>query len=486
MKSIRLFFAAFALPLALALAGCSKEYDDTELRNKISSLESRIAELESLKTTMSGIQTTVANLEKKLSVTAVKTDPANGNVTISFSDGSTATLTSGKVVSVKEIDGVLYWAIDGEVVKDPSGTPIPVTDEDNIDFRVATDGTLEYTVDGGKTWIPVKGTADEPGILVSETDESYIVEFADGSTFVLPKLLPFSLQVQLPESLVIAKGKTLELPYTVTGVASDDTVELGVIGATEGLEVNFAATTNATGSILVTNKSVEKGEVALVLYATNHSGQSDICSLSFTAEGSSDPNPDDPDQPGDSGFSAFLGNWTSKAGTLALAAYPEVENAYLFTYSGFGSTQIPALYSEAEDALCFGSMELATDGNWTYYFAAIDSDDYIELGGEDGEEILAYAKQAKDGVLTIVGNEYDAVYEGKTYHEVIVSLSILGYLSKKEGTNDVGWYSFQDVTPMALPATFNASAVTGGAPVRLDAARLVSGKKPVPAQFKVR
>lgn len=480
MKSIRLFFAAFALPLALALAGCSKEYDDTELRNKISSLESRIAELESLKTTMSGIQTTVANLEKKLSVTAVKTDPANGNVTISFSDGSTATLTSGKVVSVKEIDGVLYWAIDGEVVKDPSGTPIPVTDEDNIDFRVATDGTLEYTVDGGKTWIPVKGTADEPGILVSETDESYIVEFADGSTFVLPKLLPFSLQVQLPESLVIAKGKTLELPYTVTGVASDDTVELGVIGATEGLEVNFAATTNATGSILVTNKSVEKGEVALVLYATNHSGQSDICSLSFTAEGS-----DEPVQPGGSGYSACLGSWTSAAGTLVLAEYPEVENAYQFAYSGFGDVTIPAVYSQEKDAICFGTSEIGTNGNWTYYFVAFDSDDYIEMGGPEGDEFLAFG-QVKDGVLTIVGNEYDAVYEGKTYHEVIVSLSILGYLSKKEGTNDVGWYSFQDVTPMALPATFNASAVTGGAPVRLDAARLVSGKKPVPAQFKVR
>lgn len=480
MKSIRLFFAAFALPLALALAGCSKEYDDTELRNKISSLESRIAELESLKTTVSGIQTTVANLEKKLSVTAVKTDPANGNVTISFSDGSTATLTSGKVVSVKEIDGVLYWAIDGEVVKDPSGTPIPVTDEDNIDFRVATDGTLEYTVDGGKTWIPVKGTADEPGILVSETDESYIVEFADGSTFVLPKLLPFSLQVQLPESLVIAKGKTLELPYTVTGVASDDTVELGVIGATEGLEVNFAATTNATGSILVTNKSVEKGEVALVLYATNHSGQSDICSLSFTAEGS-----DEPVQPGGSGYSACLGSWTSAAGTLVLAEYPEVENAYQFAYSGFGDVTIPAVYSQEKDAICFGTSEIGTNGNWTYYFVAFDSDNYIEMGGPEGDEFLAFG-QVKDGVLTIVGNEYDAVYEGKTYHEVIVSLSILGYLSKKEGTNDVGWYSFQDVTPMALPATFNASAVTGGAPVRLDAARLVSGKKPVPAQFKVR
>lgn len=480
MKSIRLFFAAFALPLALALAGCSKEYDDTELRNKISSLESRIAELESLKTTMSGIQTTVANLEKKLSVTAVKTDPANGNVTISFSDGSTATLTSGKVVSVKEIDGVLYWAIDGEVVKDPSGTPIPVTDEDNIDFRVATDGTLEYTVDGGKTWIPVKGTADEPGILVSETDESYLVEFADGSTFVLPKLLPFSLQVQLPESLVIAKGKTLELPYTVTGVASDDTVELGVIGATEGLEVNFAATTNATGSILVTNKSVEKGEVALVLYATNHSGQSDICSLSFTAEGS-----DEPVQPGGSGYSACLGSWTSAAGTLVLAEYPEVENAYQFAYSGFGDVTIPAVYSQEKDAICFGTSEIGTNGNWTYYFVAFDSDNYIEMGGPEGDEFLAFG-QVKDGVLTIVGNEYDAVYEGKTYHEVIVSLSILGYLSKKEGTNDVGWYSFQDVTPMALPATFNASAVTGGAPVRLDAARLVSGKKPVPAQFKVR
>ena len=480
MKSIRLFFAAFALPLALALSGCSKEYDDSELRNKISSLESRIAELESLKTTMSGIQTTVANLEKKLSVTAVKTDPANGNVTISFSDGSTATLTSGKVVSVKEIDGVLYWAIDGEVVKDPSGTPIPVTDEDNIDFRVATDGTLEYTVDGGKTWIPVKGTADEPGILVSETDESYIVEFADGSTFVLPKLLPFSLQVQLPESLVIAKGKTLELVYTISGVKAGDTTELGVVGASNGIEVEIAAADNATGSILVTNKSVEKGEVALVLYATNHSGQSDICSLSFTAEGS-----DEPVQPGDSGYSACLGSWTSAAGTLVLAEYPEVENAYQFAYSGFGDVTIPAVYSQEKDAICFGTSEIGTNGNWTYYFVAFDSDNYIEMGGPEGDEFLAFG-QVKDGVLTIVGNEYDAVYEGKTYHEVIVSLSILGYLSKKEGTNDVGWYSFQDVTPMALPATFNASAVTGGAPVRLDAARLVSGKKPVPAQFKVR
>ena len=458
MKSIRLFFAAFALPLALALAGCSKEYDDTELRNKISSLESRIAELESLKTTVSGIQTTVANLEKKLSVTAVKTDPANGNVTISFSDGSTATLTSGKVVSVKEIDGVLYWAIDGEVVKDPSGTPIPVTDEDNIDFRVATDGTLEYTVDGGKTWIPVKGTADEPGILVSETDESYLVEFADGSTFVLPKLLPFSLQVQLPESLVIAKGKTLELVYTISGVKAGDTTELGVVGASNGIEVEITAADNAAGTIAITNKTVTSGEIAVVLYATNHSGQSDICSLSFTAEGSNEPV-----QPGDSGYSAFLGSWTSAAGTLVLAEYPEVE----------------------KDAICFGTSEIGTNGNWTYYFVAFDSDDYIEMGGPEGDEFLAFG-QVKDGVLTIVGNEYDAVYEGKTYHEVIVSLSILGYLSKKEGTNDVGWYSFQDVTPMALPATFNASAVTGGAPVRLDAARLVSGKKPVPAQFKVR
>lgn len=485
MKSIRLFFAAFALPLALALAGCSKEYDDTELRNKISSLESRIAELESLKTTVSGIQTTVANLEKKLSVTAVKTDPANGNVTISFSDGSTATLTSGKVVSVKEIDGVLYWAIDGEVVKDPSGTPIPVTDEDNIDFRVATDGTLEYTVDGGKTWIPVKGTADEPGILVSETDESYIVEFADGSTFVLPKLLPFSLQVQLPESLVIAKGKTLELVYTISGVKAGDTTELGVVGASNGIEVEIAAADNAAGTIAITNKTVTSGEIAVVLYATNHSGQSDICSLSFTAEGSSDPNPDDPDQPGDSGYSACLGSWTSAAGTLVLAEYPEVENAYQFAYSGFGDVTIPAVYSQEKDAICFGTSEIGTNGNWTYYFVAFDSDDYIEMGGPEGDEFLAFG-QVKDGVLTIVGNEYDAVYEGKTYHEVIVSLSILGYLSKKEGTNDVGWYSFQDVTPMALPATFNASAVTGGAPVRLYAARLVSGKKPVPAQFKVR
>lgn len=483
MKSIRLFLLTLALPLALGLAGCSKEYDDTELRNKISSLESRIAELEGLKSTVSGIQTTVSNLQKNISVTAVKTDPSTGDVTITFSDGSTATLTSGKVISVKEISGVLYWAIDGEVVKDLSGNPIPVLDDDELDFRVADDGTLEYSVDGGKTWIEVKGDAAEVGIKVTETDEAYTVEFADGSSFVLPKPLPFTLKVQLPASSVIAKGKTLELPYTITGVAADDTVELGVIGVTDGIEVKITATTNASGTIDVTNKSAKNGEISVVIYATNHIGLSDICSLSFTAEGSSEP--EDPGQDENSGYSAFLGDWTSNAGTLNFVAYPNQENAYLFTFSGFGSTQIPAIYSKADDAICFMSMELAAEGNWTYYLAALDSDNFIEMGGPDGDEILAYAHLAKDGVLTIVGNEYVAVYDGTTYQEKIVSLSIFGYLSKDEGTQKKGWYSFEDITPISLPATFNASATSSSVAVHMNVGKLASCK-PVPAKIRVK
>ena len=161
--------------------------------------------------------------------------------------------------------------------------------------------------------------------LYEVTDEAYTVEFADGSSFVLPKPLPFTLKVQLPASSVIAKGKTLELPYTITGVAADDTVELGVIGVTDGIEVKITATTNASGTIDVTNKSAKNGEISVVIYATNHIGLSDICSLSFTAEGSSEP--EDPGQDENSGYSAFLGDWTSNAGTLNFVAYPNQENA---------------------------------------------------------------------------------------------------------------------------------------------------------------
>mgnify|MGYP002623882752 CR=1 FL=1 len=468
-----------ALPLLLGVAGCSKEYDDSELRSKISSLESRIAQLESLQNAVSGLQTTVSNLQKNISVTGVKTD-TDGNLSISFSDGSTATLSSGKVVSVKEVDGVLYWAIDGELVKDLSGNPVPINGEESIQFRVNADGTLEYSADKGGTWTAVKGEPAEPGIEVTETDDAYTVVFADGSTFVLPKQLPFTLKIQEPSSWQIAVGNSLNLSYTITGVAPDEKTDLGVIGAPEGIEVVITAASNAAGTIGITNKSMDGGAFTLVLYATNHAGLSDICSLDLSAG-----EPATPDDPGTTGYSAFLGNWTSTAGTLTLAAYPEVENVYLFTYSGFGSTEIPAIYSEADNTLCFGTMELATDGNWTYFFAAIDSDGYIELGGEDGEEVLAYAKQAKDGVLTIVGNEYDAVYSGKTYHEKIVSLSIFAYLSKDEGTQKQGWYSFSDITPLDLPASFTVSESAQGAPRRMNAAALPSSR-PVPAKIRVK
>ena len=83
MKKFFILFAAAAAAICF-VAGCSKEFDDSALNNRIDSLEKR----------MSALETVMNAYKNNLSIKSVqKTD--NGYV-ITFSDGSTATIANGK------------------------------------------------------------------------------------------------------------------------------------------------------------------------------------------------------------------------------------------------------------------------------------------------------------------------------------------------------------------------------------------------------
>ena len=457
MKKLMSFVFA-GLAMLLLAAGCNK-YDDSELRGKISSLESRVAELESLKTTVSGIQTSVSNLQKNLFVTSVKQEA--GSVTLLFSDGSSAVISNGKdgatpQIGIKLDGGVYYWTINGEVVKDAAGKPIPVADENAPQFRVNAGGDLEYSVDG-TTWKPVAAAGID--IQVSQTETTVTVTFADGSSITLPKEVPFYLAIESNSALVLSAGESVELPYTVYGAFADDEVEVDLVSVATGLEAAVTPKTGTSGTVTVKCNTTVAGSYKVVVYATNHTGKSDIVSLTFTVgEGGGDET---------QAYAKFMGGWKNGGETLVFEQYVNdkeeaIENAYLFTYSGFmgGETSIPAVYSTTADAVCFLTSTLAVDGNWTYFFAALDSDEYIETGGPDGDQVLAYGTLSADGSLRITGNEYDAVYSGTTYHEKIVALSIYAYLSKDEGDYKKGYYSLNNVTPMALPVQFDKAAAS--------------------------
>ena len=135
MKKFRHY--ALLLITAMAVFGCSKDYDDTAIKNDISDLQSRVEKLETWCTTVnsqiSALQGLVTALEAKDYVTGV-TPVVEGSVTIgytiSFTKSAPVTIlhgTNGKdgsdgitpTIGVKaDTDGLYYWTIklgDGEV-----------------------------------------------------------------------------------------------------------------------------------------------------------------------------------------------------------------------------------------------------------------------------------------------------------------------------------------------------------------------------------
>lgn len=83
----------------LLLFGCSDKYDDSALRNDLNDLENRVAKLEELckqmNTNISSLQKIVVALQDNLSIS--KVEQISDGYIIHFSDGSTATIKTGKI-----------------------------------------------------------------------------------------------------------------------------------------------------------------------------------------------------------------------------------------------------------------------------------------------------------------------------------------------------------------------------------------------------
>ena len=123
MKKFRHY--ALLLFTAMAVFGCSKDYDDTELRNDVNDLKSRVEKLETWCATansqISALQGLVAALEENDYVTGVS--PVANGYTITFSKSNAITIYNGKdgakgadgvtpVIGVnKDTDGVYYWTV---------------------------------------------------------------------------------------------------------------------------------------------------------------------------------------------------------------------------------------------------------------------------------------------------------------------------------------------------------------------------------------
>ena len=242
----------------LGFAACTGELED-----RVTSLENRLDKLEALvNDNVNSIKALVEANAKAVTINSVTTTD-NGYV-IKFSDGTTATITNGQdgapgqngqdgapgqdgkdaaapQIGVQEIEGVLYWTVNGELLKF-NGENIRVTGNDGQDGapgQAGQDGkdgiTPQFKVEEGKWYISFDGEVwSEVGSAVTEvksvvtvetTDEAYIFHI-DDTTISIPKTNAFSLKLDQNDSIELKAGERIMLTYNIVG--EDKTTHVAV------------------------------------------------------------------------------------------------------------------------------------------------------------------------------------------------------------------------------------------------------------------
>ncbi|MCI7634987.1 MAG: DUF4988 domain-containing protein [Bacteroidales bacterium] len=242
----------------LGFAACTGELED-----RVTSLENRLDKLEALvNDNVNSIKALVEANAKAVTINSVTTTD-NGYV-IKFSDGTTATITNGQdgapgqngqdgapgqdgkdaaapQIGVQEIDGVLYWTVNGELLKF-NGENIRVIGNDGQDGapgQAGQDGkdgiTPQFKVEEGKWYISFDGEVwSEVGSAVTEvksvvtvetTDEAYIFHI-DDTTISIPKTNAFSLKLDQNDSIELKAGERIMLTYNIVG--EDKTTHVAV------------------------------------------------------------------------------------------------------------------------------------------------------------------------------------------------------------------------------------------------------------------
>ena len=271
---------AITLSFFVFLSSCGKISD---LESKVDRLDSRLTALEQecqrMNSNISALQSLVEALQSQDGVVSV-TDLQDGTgYSITFKSGRTIKLhngTDGKtpVVGVKmDSDGVYYWTVDGEWLKDSAGKKIRAQGVDGQD-AVAPQLKIEdeywyISYDGGKAWTKMYKATGEDGdsvfASVTENAETVTIKLKDGTTFDVPKAKgELGIRFSEFEDIGITAGETRTIEYSILNGSVDTRVK---IFGSSGWTVKLQKKNASEGSIVVTAPSpLTDGEVAVFVY----------------------------------------------------------------------------------------------------------------------------------------------------------------------------------------------------------------------------
>lgn len=277
--------AASAIVLCAILLAPSCTFDDSEIWDSINDIEERLEKLEEIAATMQSdidaLKDIVSKLQANTTIDNV-TDNGDGSYTISFSDGTSVTISDGEdgvtppSIIVIEEDGQWYWGYkypDGttEFLTDSEGNKIPVTGT-APQVRINPDNNhWEISTDGGKTWTDTGVDASGNGGSIfdglTQDDDFVYITLTDGTTITIPKTKELTFSFGTEGDLYFEFGETKLLDYTMSGATST------TISKPDGWKVRFIEDKlEITAPVQENTYAEQEGLVSIILIGAN--GQS--------------------------------------------------------------------------------------------------------------------------------------------------------------------------------------------------------------------
>lgn len=290
----------FALMMGLAVCACTPEaYDDTAIKEQIDNLDDRLTKVEedlaTLDLNVAAMKTLAEALKTGKYIESVTPLEDGTGYTITFSDETTIVVKNGEkgdkgetgdkgdkgdtgaagvdgktpTVTVKEVDGVLYWFINGE-----QG---PAVYEEAPVFT-SVDGNLYVTYPGEEPKFigALTGKSIFDSVVVNEEEGTVTFYFIGengqaGDSFVLPLAEKFALEIA--ESVGLAKEQTsVEIPYTVKGANATTTVDVLAVACEAVVEAEVIKVSNIAAG------------AQMLVFADNGEGKTSIRKVVFAAE----------------------------------------------------------------------------------------------------------------------------------------------------------------------------------------------------------
>ena len=160
-----------------------------------------------------------------------------------FTNGREITVLHGRdgldghtpVLSVTQVEGKYYWTVDGQLLVDDEGTPVPVLSETFTSPRFSiSNGYWYLSFDGGATWRLLGQATGEDGqygadgvqhfIRVDPDSDPKFVVFvlADGTVLSIPRRPDIRLVLDsADEAVPIAERETVQVGYRLTSATEN-------------------------------------------------------------------------------------------------------------------------------------------------------------------------------------------------------------------------------------------------------------------------